>query len=125
VETGADAAVNTTRPEAESDRDAVRPFGSGSAGAGIEFNCVSVRGIGFNSGSVAGLSTLSWNVFGGAAFTAGAASMPLVAGAGLTIVTGAAPQDEQLEAGAPYDTVPQLPPHELQLAHELQVLHGL
>jgi hypothetical protein len=73
---------------------------------------VSVRGIGFNSVSVEGFFTSSWNVFSGEALSGagpgvdGATPLPvfgagmMVAGAGATIVAGAA-QDEQPDVGTP------------------------
>jgi hypothetical protein len=111
----------------------VRSLGSGSAGAGIEFKRVSVCGIGFNSGSVAGFSALSWNVFCGGAFNAGAASLPAADGAaGMTTVPGAAGVTtvagaalHVLQPGAPHAVEPQPPLQGLLVAHELYVAHGL
>ena len=87
-----DEAVSTTL---WFDRAAVRSRGSGSRGAGIEFNCVSVCGIGSKSGPVAGFCVSRSKVCG--AEVAGALS--LAAGVGVCDV-GAA-QEEQPEVVAP------------------------
>jgi len=55
----ADAPIHDACTEPPFARKAVRLLGSGNVGAGIEFSCVSVRGIGFISGSAPGFCALA------------------------------------------------------------------